>query len=157
MSLNPLPWLLTDPVPPRDGATANAISTHTHARAAVSTRTQYPVLVVAFSCDLYSCDLFVLTQTLTMCELEPVPHWRESAHHIISVVVFLCGRQDPRGFSVWRSGIVALARACRPQWVVVVVVVVVWVGSVSPATFSHPRTTNSHPGALMPCLQGARL
>lgn len=34
------------------------------------TITQYPILVVASSCDLYNCDLFLFTQTLTVHKLE---------------------------------------------------------------------------------------
>lgn len=65
------------------------ISTHTyiHVHANMSTHTEYPILIVASSCDLYSWDLFLFTQTLTTCKLELVPHWRESACHI-SIVVF---------------------------------------------------------------------
>lgn len=64
----------------------------------------YAVLIIASS-DLYSCDLFLFTQTVTARTLELLPRWCESAYHIISIVVVLCGRQDPWGFRVWRSGI----------------------------------------------------
>lgn len=74
-----------------DEATANAISTHTHVDVHADTRahrhTQCAILVVASSCDLYSCDLFIFTQTYS--ELDLFLRWREKAT-TSSVLLFFC-------------------------------------------------------------------
>lgn len=74
------------------------------------------IVAVPSSCDLYSCDLFLLTLTLTVSLLERFRRWRESAHHIPSFVVVLRGRQDPRGFRAWRSRIKEHVGASCSQW-----------------------------------------
>lgn len=99
-----------------DVTTANPISTHT----LIFTLTwahihNIPSLLWPSSCHLYGGDLFLFTQTLTLCRLLLVQHWRESAYHIMSIVVFLCGSLDPRGFRGWRSRAEELARPSHVQ------------------------------------------
>lgn len=130
VTLPPL-WFLTGS---RDVATAKLISTHTyiHVYANMSTHTEYPILTVASSYDLYSWDLFLFTQTLTMCKLELVPHWRESACHISIVVFCFLG-----GF-----GEVGLRNF-----------LVVVVQFVSQATFSHRSSIAVIPNQRCSCLR----
>lgn len=81
---------------------------------------------------------FILTLTLTVRLLKLFRRWRESAHHITSIVVVLCGRQDPRGFRACRSGIRKHAgSSCSQRWWRKVMVLVEFV---SPATLSHPSS-----------------